>query len=95
MDDDRVLGLFFEIATGFGRMHGRLLAELSELEAISGNSADNLLRKEEAFIEALRDQGDQLAMSLLTAMVRAASEPVEQIFGERNGGRPPHGGQQP
>jgi hypothetical protein len=92
MDDERLLGLLYDLATAFGRMHGRLLGELSMLDAISGNSADNLLRKEEELIDALRreDGADPLQIELLTALLRAATEPVQQTFDVLNRGpRPP------
>lgn len=95
MNDEQVLGLLFELATAFGRMHGRLLAELSEIEALDGGSADNLLRREEGIIDALRDQTDPQAILLLEAMIRAASEPVEKTFAALNNGRQPPGGPSP
>ena len=93
IDDERLLGILYDLATALGRLHGRLLGELSELDAIGGNSADNLLRKEERFIEALRqNRHDPLSLSLLDELLRATSERVLESFDVINGRpRPPHG----
>lgn len=92
--DERLLSLLFEVAMAVGRMHGRLLAELTDQDAIDAATADNLLTAEERFIASLRalppdPENDPMVPELLSVLTREATSAfLDRCRGVGGGGEP-------